>query len=101
VLQLQIQTAAYWTTDLKITRADIEALFAHFLETEQPLTAREVALFFIKQRLAAEQDRFRKQLANVTLFQPVQALRSRAGADLPCAQLRQRQSDRRAARLQS
>jgi hypothetical protein len=70
VLQLQIQTAAYWTTDLKITRADIEALFAHFLETEQPLTAREVALFFIKQRLAAEQDRFRKQLANVTLFQP-------------------------------
>lgn len=70
MLQPQTQSAAYWTTNLKVTRADIEALFAHFLETEQPLTTREVALFFIKQRLTAEFEQFRKQLANVTLFQP-------------------------------
>ncbi len=70
MLQLQTQTAAYWTTDLKITRADIDALFTHFLETEQPLTTREVALFFIKQRLAAELERLRKHLASATIFQP-------------------------------
>ncbi|MDW8300552.1 MAG: hypothetical protein RML95_14575 [Anaerolineae bacterium] len=70
MLQPQTHTAAYWTTNLKVTRADVEALFAHFLEIERPLTAREVALFFIKQRLTAESERFRKQLANVTLFQP-------------------------------
>ncbi len=70
MLQLQTQSAAYWTTDLKVTRADIEALFAHFLETEQPLTVREIALWFIRRRLAHEFEQFRKQLANVTLFQP-------------------------------
>ncbi len=70
MLQPQTQSPAYWTTDLKVTRADIEALFAHFLETEQPLTTREVALFFIRQRLAAEFEHFRSQLKHVTLFQP-------------------------------
>ncbi len=72
MLQPQTQTAAYWTTNLKVTRADVEALFAHFLETEQPLTTQEVALRFIELRLAAELDQLRKQLANSTLFQPAQ-----------------------------
>lgn len=80
MLQPQTQTAAYWTTNLKVTRADVEALFAHFLETEQPLTTRAVALRFIELRLAAELDQLRKQLANSTLFQP--AKQYEVGQDL-------------------
>lgn len=70
MLKQQTQSAEYWTTSFKVTRADVEALFAHFLENETPLTTRELALSLIRHRLAAEEDRLRKQISRGEIFQP-------------------------------
>jgi hypothetical protein len=69
-LQTQAQTPAYWTTNFKVTRADIEYLFSLFLEDEIPLTTRELSLALIRARLAQEEDKLRKQLKRGDLFQP-------------------------------
>lgn len=73
VLQPQTQTAAYWTTDFKLSRADIEFVFSRFLEDEQPQTTRALVLALIERRLQAESDRLRKQLARGEIFRPKNA----------------------------
>jgi len=73
VLQPQTQTAAYWTTDFKLSRADIEFVFSRFLEDEQPQTTRALVLALIERRLQAESDRLRKQIARGEIFRPKNA----------------------------
>jgi len=70
VLQRQTHTAAYWTNGFQVTRADIEYLFAQFLEDETPLSIRDLALRLIQHRLAQEEDNLRKQIARGEIFQP-------------------------------
>jgi hypothetical protein len=70
VARLQLQAAAYWTSAFQVSRADIEYLFSHFLETETPFTSRDLALRLIEYRISQEEEKFRKQVARGEVFQP-------------------------------
>ncbi len=70
VLQRQTQTATYWTDEFRIGAADIEYLFSVFLEEEQPLTNRELALRVIKHRIQLEEDKLRRLVERGQIFQP-------------------------------
>lgn len=70
MLLQQSQSPAYWTTGLKITRADIEYLFSQFLEDETPLSSQELALRLIRHRIEQEEEVLRKQISRGELFQP-------------------------------
>jgi hypothetical protein len=63
-------TAEYWTDSFKVTRADIDYLFSRFLDSERPLSRRELALHLIQYRLKQEADKMRKQLERGQIFQP-------------------------------
>ena len=66
----QTQAPTYWTTSFRVTRPDIDYLFAQFLENETPLTSHELALSLVRFRLANEDDRLRKLIARGEIFEP-------------------------------
>lgn len=70
MLQPQTLSATYWTTEFKVTRADVEHLMSRLLEDETPRTNRELALVLIERRLQAEAERLKQQLARGAVFQP-------------------------------
>lgn len=61
---------AYWTDDFKITPEDLEYLFNLFLETEQPLSLRDLTLRLIEHRLEQEGRFILKQIERGEVFQP-------------------------------
>lgn len=73
MLQRQTLSPTYWTTDFKVTSADVEFLFSIFLEEETPFTNRQLALRLIQKRISAEEDLFRKKLERGQLYQPNQS----------------------------
>lgn len=73
MFQQQTQAAAYWTKSFRVSKADIDYLFAQFLENETPLTSREVAHTLVRHRVKQEHDRLRKQLKKGEIFQPRKA----------------------------
>ncbi|MCC7209561.1 MAG: hypothetical protein IT323_19790 [Anaerolineae bacterium] len=73
MFQQKTQAAAYWTKSFRVSKADIDYLFAQFLENETPLTSREVALTIVRHRVKQEHDRLRKLVKKGEVFQPRKA----------------------------
>lgn len=72
MLLSQTQSPRYWTDRFQLESADVEHLVSHFLETERPLTNRELALSVIERRLRQESDKLRRLIERGQLFQPKQ-----------------------------
>jgi hypothetical protein len=70
VIQPQTQNPDYWGSEFKITDSDIEQIYNHFLETEKPQTVEQIALVIIRHRLAEENIRIERLLADRTIYQP-------------------------------
>lgn len=70
LLQLQTKTQQYWTERFEITDEDIDYIFNVFLETETPLTSKELAKHLIRSRLEQEAQALRRQIESGDLFQP-------------------------------
>jgi hypothetical protein len=64
------QTKSYWVSDFKIEDSDIEKLYNHFLEVEQPQTAGQIAPVIIAHRVAEERSRIKKLLKGRAVYQP-------------------------------
>ena len=69
MIQRQTQQPNYWR-DFSVMERDLEYLYDLILETEEPRTAKELALALIQTRCAEEEDRLRQKLARGELFQP-------------------------------
>ena len=70
VLLSQTQSPRYWTDRFQLESADVEHILSLFLETERPLTNRELALNLIELRLRQESDKLRRLIEQGQLFQP-------------------------------
>lgn len=66
----QTQNREYWVTDFAISGSDIEQLYNHFLETEQPQKVEDIARVIIAHRVAEERNRIQKLLKGRNLYQP-------------------------------
>jgi len=64
------QTKRYWVSDFKIEDSDIEKLYNHFLEVEQPQTAGQIAPVIVAYRVAEERNRIKKLLKGRAVYQP-------------------------------
>lgn len=73
MLQLQTTTEQYWTEQFEITDEDVDYIFNVFLETEKPLSSRELAKHLIRSRLEHEAHTLRRQIERGDLFQPQNA----------------------------
>lgn len=67
------ETETYWTDDFRVTDDDIEYLFNLFLETETPLSLRDMTIKLIEYRLDQEQNRIERQIQQGDLYQPKNA----------------------------
>jgi hypothetical protein len=70
VIQPRTQTSDYWGPDFVLTDSDIEQIYNHFLEVEQPQKAREIANVIIAHRVAEEIKGVERRLAGRTVYQP-------------------------------
>ncbi len=70
MIQPRIQTADYWGKSFTLTEADIEQIYNHFLEVEQPQTAVDLAQVIIRFRVANEHSRVKKLLSGRAIYQP-------------------------------
>ncbi|PJF44603.1 MAG: hypothetical protein CUN55_03145 [Phototrophicales bacterium] len=70
ILPNLMEQEAYWTTNFAVTDEDLEYLFNLFLETETPLSLRDLTLRLITYRLGATERFIKKQLARGVIFQP-------------------------------
>lgn len=70
MIQPQTQRPDYWGSEFKITDSDIEQIYNHFLEVEKPQTVEQIALVIIAHRLAEENTRIERLLADRTIYQP-------------------------------
>jgi hypothetical protein len=70
VNQPQTQTREYWANEFAIADSDIEQLYNHFLEVEQPQTAEQIALVIIAYRVAEERNRIKQLMKGRSVYQP-------------------------------
>ena len=70
MIQPQTQHPDYWGSEFKITDSDIEQIYNHFLEVEKPQTVEQIALVIIAHRLAEENTRIERLLADRIIYQP-------------------------------
>jgi hypothetical protein len=70
VIQSQTQTQAYWQNRFELTDADVEQIYNHLLEVEQPQTASELATVVIAHRVAQEKQEIKRRLAGRVVYQP-------------------------------
>lgn len=64
------ESETYWTDDFQVTGDDIEYLFNLFLDTETPLSLRDLTVKLIESRLVQEQNRIERQIQQGDIFQP-------------------------------
>lgn len=70
VLPRWTENEAYWLDDFTISNADLDYLFNIFLETETPLSLRDLTLKLIEYRLEQEGRYIQQQIERGLLFQP-------------------------------
>ncbi len=70
MIQSQTQTQAYWQKRFELTDADVEQIYNHMLEVEQPQTARQLASVVIAHRVAQEKQEIKRRLAGRAVYQP-------------------------------
>lgn len=64
------ETNAFWTDNFEVTNEDLDYLFNLFLETETPLSLRDLVHRLIQFRLDQEGRYIQKQIEQGTLYQP-------------------------------
>jgi hypothetical protein len=70
VIQPQTQTSRYWVSTFNVSSADIEQLYNHFLEVEQPQTIFDLARVVMSHRVTEERSEIRRRLAGRTIYRP-------------------------------
>ncbi len=65
-----VSEKAYWVEDFKVTDEDLDYLYNLFLETEEPLSLRDITYELINSRIKQENSRIKKQLKSGAIFQP-------------------------------
>jgi hypothetical protein len=70
VIQSQTQTQAYWQKRFELTDADVEQIYNHLLEVEQPQTAEQLTAVVIAHRVAQEKQEIKRRLAGRVVYQP-------------------------------
>ncbi|MDT8306821.1 MAG: hypothetical protein RRC07_12875 [Anaerolineae bacterium] len=70
MIQSQTQTQSYWQNRFELTDADVEQIYNHLLEVEQPQTAAELAAVVIAHRVAQEKQEIKRRLAGRVVYQP-------------------------------
>jgi len=73
VIKPQTKKPDYWGSAFNITDSDIDQIYNHFLEVEQPQTIGQLAFNIIAHRVAAEKTRIEHLLANRIVYQPLKA----------------------------
>lgn len=73
MIQSHTQTKSYWATKFSLTESDVEQLSNHFLDTERPQTASELALALMEHRVAEEKNEIKQRLAGRAVYQPREA----------------------------
>ncbi len=68
--QTQIQSAEYWESGFSLSDTDFEQIYNHFLETEQPQTAAELAGLVIRARVREQAAEVRRLMSGTTVYQP-------------------------------
>ncbi|MEM7118348.1 MAG: hypothetical protein AAF614_38335 [Chloroflexota bacterium] len=70
MIQAQTQTAAYWGQDFSVTEADVEHIYNHFLEVEQPQTLEQIIQIIMSHRVSEETNQIERRLAGKAIYQP-------------------------------
>jgi hypothetical protein len=60
----------YWGSNFTLTDSDVEQIYNHFLEVEQPQTARQLARVIIAHRVNEEANRIERLLSGRTIYRP-------------------------------
>ena len=68
--QTQLQSAEYWESGFSLSDADLEQIYNHFLETEHPHTAAELAGLVIESRVREQASEVRRLMSGTTVYQP-------------------------------
>ncbi len=68
--QTQIQSAEYWESGFSLSDTDFEQIYNHFLETEKPQTAAELAGLVIRTRVREQAAAVRRLISGSTVYQP-------------------------------
>ena len=68
--QTQTQNAEYWESQFSLADSDLEQIYNHFLETEKPQSADELAALVIGYRLREAANELRRLMADRTIYQP-------------------------------
>ena len=80
MIQLRTQKESYWGPGFTLTNQDIEQISAHFLETERPKTASQLAHVVITYRVAEEKNNLQQLLSGRKVYNPREQYQ--AGDDL-------------------
>ena len=73
MIQPQTQTREYWVSNFIATESDIENLYNHFLEVENPQTIGQLAQAIIVHRVTAERQDIERRMEGRTVYQPHQS----------------------------
>ena len=68
--QTQIQSTEQWESGFSLSDTDLEQIYNHFLETEKPQTAAELAGLVIRSRVREQASELRRLMADSTIYQP-------------------------------
>ena len=70
MIQPQTQHPDYWGSAFTLTESDVEQIYNHFLEVEKPQTAVQITRIIIAHRVAEEQNRIERLMADRLVYQP-------------------------------
>lgn len=70
MIQAQTQTPDYWGRNFTLTEKDIEQIYNHFFEVEQPQEIQALARVVMAYRITEEQRQIERLLANRVIYQP-------------------------------
>lgn len=70
MIQPRTQKPEYWGAKFTLSDSDIEQIYNHFLDVEQPQTTEQIARMIIAHRVAEERNKVSRQLSGRTVYQP-------------------------------
>jgi hypothetical protein len=73
VIEPRTKQAAFWEKEFSLSEMDVEQLYNHLLEVEQPQTIEQLLRVIIRYRIAAEVSDVKRRLAGRKIYQPEKA----------------------------
>lgn len=70
MIQAQTQNADYWVSKFTLTDSDVEQIYNHFLEVEQPQTSEQITRVIIEHRIREEVRQAQRMMADRAIYQP-------------------------------